>query len=82
MFPWVDFEPLLSFNGAVNLLWRDDPLFDEPMRDHSRHRSVKEVQDTVVNALEADPEFVNPIAQEVGLRPSQFVAHFTQPLQP
>ena len=26
MFPWVDFEPLLSLNGAVNLLRRDGPL--------------------------------------------------------
>ena len=51
------------------------------MRDHCRHCSVKEVQDTVVNTLKADPEFVDSIAQKVGLRPPQFVAHFTQPLQ-
>ena len=34
-----------------------------------------------MNALEADPEFVNPIAQKAGLGSAQFVAHFTQPLQ-
>src|ERR1700686_1325465 len=51
------------------------------MRAPCRHCSVKEVQDTVVNALKADPEFVDSVAQKVGLRPPQFVAHFTQPLQ-
>ena len=35
----------------------------------------------MVNALKADPEFVNSIAQKIGLRPPEFVAHFTQPLQ-
>src|ERR1043165_6141503 len=49
------------------------------MRYHC-HCPMKEVQDTVVNALQADPKFVNSIAQKVGLRPPQFVAHFTQPL--
>ena len=34
-----------------------------------------------MNALKADPELVNSIAQKVGLGPPQFVAHFTQPLQ-
>lgn len=78
---WIDFEPLLALNGAVNLLRRNDLLLDQPMRDHSRHSYVKEVQDSVVNALKADAEFVNPVAQKVGLGPTQFVAHFTQPLQ-
>lgn len=81
MSPWVDFEPLLALKGAVDLLRRNDPLLDQPMRDHCRHCSVEEIQDSVVNALKADPELVNPIAQKVGLGPSQFVAHFTQPLQ-
>jgi hypothetical protein len=39
------------------------------MRNHCRHLSVKEVQDSVVSAMEADPEFVNPIPQIVGLGP-------------
>jgi len=42
----------------------------------------KKYKDSVVNALKANPEFINPIAQKVGLGPPQFVAHFTQPLQP
>ena len=50
-----------------------DPLAN---RDH-----VEKVQDPVLNALKADPEFVNPIAQKVGFGPPQFVTHFTQPLQ-
>jgi hypothetical protein len=66
MFPRVDFEPLHALNGAVNLLRRDGPLFDQAMRDHRRDCSVEEVQDSVVNALKADPELVNPIAQKVG----------------
>ena len=78
---WVDFEPLLALNGTVNLLRRDGPLFDQPMRDHCRHRPVEEIQNTVLNPLKADPEFVNPVAQKVSLGPPQFVSHLTQPLQ-
>ncbi len=34
-----------------------------------------------MNTLKAHPELVNSIAQKVGLRPPQFVAYCTQPLQ-
>jgi hypothetical protein len=81
MSPWVDFESLLALNGAVNLLRRDDPLFDQPMRDHRRPCSMEKVQNSMVNALKADPKFINPIAQKIGLGPPQFVAHLTQSLQ-
>jgi hypothetical protein len=81
MSPWVDFEPPLALNGAVNFLRRDDTLFDQPMRYHCRPCSVKEVQNSVVNPLKADPKLINPVAQKVGLGPPQFVTHFTQPLQ-
>ena len=50
------------------------------MRDYCRDRSVKKVQDSVVNAMKVNPEFVNAIAQKIGLRPPQLVAQFTQPL--
>lgn len=51
------------------------------MRDHRRDRSVKEVQDPVVNSSKADTQFVNSVAQEVRLGPPEFVAHLAQPLQ-
>jgi hypothetical protein len=43
---------------------------------------MEEVQDPVVNASQADPQFVDPVAQEVRFGPPQFVAHLAQSLQP
>src|SRR5260370_36533464 len=39
------------------------------------------IENSMVNALKADPQLINPIAQKVGLGPPQFVTHFAQPLQ-
>ena len=42
---------------------------------------MEELQNPVVDSLEADAKLVNAVAQEVGLGPSQFVAHRTEALQ-
>ena len=81
MFLRVRFEPLLPFNRAVDLSWGDRPLFDKPMRDDRRGRPVEEIQNPVMNSLKADAEFINPVLQEVGLGPPQFVSQLAQPLQ-
>ena len=75
-------KPLLSFNGPIDLLRRDRPLLRKTVRDHGRHCAVEEVQGPVVNASQADAQFVDIVAQEVGLWPPQFVAHLAQALQP
>ena len=51
------------------------------MRDYGRKRAVKEVQDPVVNAAQADAQCVDAVAQEVRFGSTQFVAHLAQALQ-
>ena len=65
----IRFEPLLALDGAVDLPRRNDPFLDQAVRDHCRDRPIEEVQNPVMNSLKADAEFVNTVAQEVGLGP-------------
>ena len=51
------------------------------MRNNSSDISVKKVQNPVVKPLKTDAEFVNSIAEKIGLRPPQIMAHFSEPLQ-
>ena len=75
-------KPLLALDGVIDLLRRDHPLFDKAVKDHGRHRAVEEVQYPVVNASQADAQFVDPVAREVRFGSTLFVAHLTQSLQP
>jgi len=51
------------FHCAINLIRRDDLLFYHPVRDHYCDIPVEEVQDPVMNAAKAAPEFVHCVAQ-------------------
>src|SRR5690349_19694219 len=78
----IRLKPFLPLNCAINLLRRDDPLFHNPVRDHSCDRSVEEIQDPMMNSAKTDPEFVDAVTQEVRFRPAQLVLYLAQPLQP
>lgn len=71
-------KPLLALDGLIDLLRRDHPLFHKPVRDDRSHRAVEEVQYPVVNASQADAQFVNSVAHEVRFRPTLFVAQLAQ----
>ena len=78
----IRLKPLLALDGAIDLFRRDYALFRNTVRDHRRNRAVKEVQDPVVNAAQADAQFVDSVAQEVRFGSTQFVADLAQALQP
>lgn len=42
---------------------------------------MKEIEDPVVDTLQARPEFVDTISQEIRFRTAEFVAKLTEPLQ-
>jgi hypothetical protein len=48
----IRLKPLLALNGVIGLFGRDYSLFHKTVRGHGRNRSVKEVQDPVVNAAQ------------------------------
>lgn len=50
------------------------------MRENGCHSSVKEVENSIVNVLKSGPQFIDPIAEQVGFRPTEFVTEFRQPL--
>src|SRR5690348_10333492 len=51
------------------------------MRDYCCDRAMEEVQHPVLNSLDAAPQLVNPVPQEVRFGPPKFMAHLAQPLQ-
>jgi hypothetical protein len=48
---------------------RHNPLFHDCVRYDSRNVTVEEIQDPVLAAVQTDPEFVNPVAEEAGFGP-------------
>jgi len=77
----IRLEPLLALYGAINLLRRDRPLFHKAVRNHCCERPVEEVQDPVVNASKAYPQFVDSVAQKIRFGSTQLVAQLAEPLQ-
>ena len=79
---WIVFKASHPSNGAIDLLRRDDPLFDQTMRNDRRDPAVKEVQDSMVHALQANAQLVYSIPKVIRLGPTEVMAQFAQPLQP
>jgi hypothetical protein len=52
------------------------------MRQNAGSSAVKEVEYAVVDSPEARPEFVDGIAQVIGIRSAYLVANLTQSLDP
>jgi hypothetical protein len=78
----IRFKPLLALNGSVDFLWRNGALFHDSMSQNRRHRTMEEIENPVMDALQTRTEFVDSIPQQIRLRPPQFVPQFAEPLHP
>src|ERR1035441_1674959 len=76
MFRRIRFKPLLALDGAVDFLWRHGALFHDSMSHDRRNRTVEEIENPVVDALQTRTEFVDSIPQQIRLRPPQFAEPF------
>jgi hypothetical protein len=80
----VDFRtPLVSLllhqryvDGAA---W-NSIFFRQPVREDCRDSSVKEVENSIVDVLKANSQFLYSVAEKVGFRPTQLMAHFRESL--
>src|SRR3954469_19553237 len=55
----IGLEPVPALDRAFDFDRRHGAFFDEAMREHRRGRTVEEVEDAIVLALEPDPQLVN-----------------------
>src|ERR1700722_2418113 len=78
----IRFKPFPALNGAVYFLRWTGPLFYDSMSQNRRHRTVEEIENPVMDTLQARAEFVDSIPQQVRLWPSQFIPEFAQPFHP
>ena len=58
-------QPLLALYGLIDVFRRDHPLFHKTVGNNGRHRAMEEVQDPMVNASQADSQFVDAVSQKV-----------------
>src|SRR5437763_641620 len=77
---WVRFVSLLPCERVLDGGLGDPVLFRQSMCEHGRDPAVEEVQDSVVNVLETDSQFMYSVAEKVGFRSAQLVSEFRQPL--
>jgi len=78
----IRFKPFPALNGAVDLLRWNRALFYDSVSHNRRHCTVEEIENPVMDALQASAEFVDSIPQQVRLRPPQFMPQFAQPFHP
>src|ERR1035437_3578321 len=78
----IRFKPFLTLSGAVDFLRWNGALFYDSVSHNRRHRTVEEIENPVMDALQARAEFVDSIPQQVRLRPPQFMPPFAQPPHP
>ena len=80
----VLFRVLLEFpsvlHGPVDFLGRHSPLFDKAVGKDDSGILMKEVKHPVVYPLKPHPKLINPIPEEVGLGPPEFVAQLSESL--
>ncbi len=78
----IRLKRLLSLNRAINLPRGNRTLLHDSMGHDSRYRAVKKIEHPVMDALQADAEFVDSISQQIRLRPPQLMPQFAEPFQP
>jgi hypothetical protein len=74
----IRFKPFFAHNRAVNFLRWNVALFYDSVSDNRCHPSVKEIENPLMDAMQARPEFVDAVR----LRPPQFMPQFAQPFHP
>jgi hypothetical protein len=55
-------------------------LFGQAMRKYRRDSAVKEIENSIVDVLKSNSQFVYTIAEKISLRPPQLVPQFRKPL--
>ena len=78
----IRFKPFPALNGAVDFLRWNGSLFYDSVSYKRRNRTVEEIENPVMDALQARAEFVDSIPQQVRLRPPQLMPQFAQPFHP
>src|SRR5437899_2274975 len=74
-------ELRFSPQGEFDLLRWHNSFFNNPMRNDHCLPTMKEVKHAIIDALKADAKLVNPIAQKISLRASEFMAKLMQAFQ-
>jgi hypothetical protein len=67
---------LLSLDCTVYLLGWNLAFFGDAMGKHYGGFPRKEIENSVVNALVACPQFKDCVSKVIRLRPAKFVSHF------
>ena len=75
------YESSLVSNRTVNLRRRNDVLFGASVAQ-DRTSFMKEIEDPVVHISVTHTQLVNPVTQEIGFGPTQFVTELRQALDP
>jgi len=75
----IRFKPFLALNRAVDFTRGNGALFYDSVSHNRRHRTVEEIEDPVMDALQTRAKLVDPIPQQVRLRSPQFMPQFAQP---
>lgn len=61
----IRLKPFLALNGAVDFLRWNGSLFYDSVSYKRRNRTVEEIENPVMDALQARAEFVDSIPQQV-----------------
>ena len=69
--PRVCLETLLTLHGPVDFPRRYARFLHEAVREHRCDAAVKEVENPVILPAIPNPQFVDPVAEQVGFRPAQ-----------
>ena len=76
----VSLEKAFAFQGNADLpVWYLSFLHRAVCQDGGVS-ALKEVQDAIIASLPTDTQFVDPVSQQIGFRPPQFVTKLSQPL--
>src|SRR5437870_2926459 len=70
---WIRDEFAPSGEGKIDFHCRHNAFLDQSVGDDRNVPPMKEIQDPIMNSLQADSQFVNAIPQIVSLGPAQFV---------
>ena len=76
----IALEQGLPPRRTVDLFGRHRSLLREAVREDGRDPPVEEVEHPIIDAAEAHPQLVDAVAEQVGLRPSEFVPELGEPL--
>jgi hypothetical protein len=66
----------LSHQRRVDSVAGNSILFGQAVREDCRDSAVKEIENSIVDVLKSDSQFVYAVAEKIGFRPAQLVPQF------